>query len=92
MVSRTGGHRRGRGGRRGADGRASFPVVDNDGVPISEAVAWNHDWATTRVLVGADVDESVRTRDRVRAFARSRLNEPGPDAFLAEILAAESDY
>lgn len=79
-------------GALGADGRASFPVVDNDGVPISEAVAWNHDWATTRVLVGADVDESVRTRDRVRAFARSRLNEPGPDAFLAEILAAESDY
>ena len=42
--------------------------------------------------VGADVDESVRTRDRVRVFARSRLDHPGADAFLAEILAAESDY
>ncbi|OBB42438.1 hypothetical protein [Mycobacterium sp. 852002-51961_SCH5331710] len=79
-------------GALGADGHASFPVVDTDGVPISEAVAWNHDWATTRVVVGADVDESAQTRDRVRAFARSRLHRPGPDAFLAEILATESDY
>ncbi len=79
-------------GALGADGRASFPVVDADGVPISEAVAWNEDWSATIVVVGADVDESVQTRDRVRAFARSRLNQPGPDAFLAEILAAESDY
>lgn len=76
----------------GADGRATFPIVGTDGAPISEAVAWNHDWRATKVVVGADVDESVRTRDRVRAFARSRLDHPGADAFLAEILAAESDY
>lgn len=79
-------------GALGADGRASFPVIDTDGLPISEAVAWNHDWSATRVVVGVEVDESVQTRDRVRAFARARLNQPGPDAFLAEILAAESDY
>ncbi|WP_094286718.1 hypothetical protein [Mycobacterium lehmannii] len=76
----------------GADGRASFPVADTDATPITEAVAWNHDWRGTRVVVGADVDESAHTRDRVRAFARSRMDRPGPDAFLAEILAAESDY
>jgi len=38
------------------------------------------------------VDESTQTRDRVRAFARDRLAVPEADAFLAEILAAESDY
>lgn len=75
-----------------ADGRATFPLVDADRVPIAESVAWNHDWAVTAVTVGADVDESVQTRDRVRAFARSRLSRPAADAFLAEILAAESDY
>jgi hypothetical protein len=31
-------------------------------------------------------------RQRVRAFARARLARPGSDAFLAEIVAAESDY
>lgn len=76
----------------GADGRASLPIVDAEGTPIPEAVAWNHDWRSTTVVVGADVDESVQTRDRVRAYARSRLRHPGADAFLAEILAAESDY
>ncbi|KUH67179.1 hypothetical protein AU184_06425 [Mycolicibacterium novocastrense] len=76
----------------GADGRASFPVVDTDSTPISETFAWNHDWRGARVVVGADVDESAQTRERVRAFARSRMDQPGPDAFLAEILAAESDY
>ncbi|MGV0603957.1 hypothetical protein [Mycolicibacterium sp. XJ1904] len=79
-------------GALGADGRVSFPVTDADGTPIPEAVAWNHDWRAARVVVGADVDESAQTRDRVRAFARSRMDRPGPDAFLAEILAAESDY
>jgi hypothetical protein len=44
------------------------------------------------VTVGADVDESPRTRQRVRDFARARLAAPPGDAFLAEILAAESDY
>ncbi|KUI34124.1 hypothetical protein AU197_05860 [Mycobacterium sp. IS-1590] len=76
----------------GADGRAAFPVVDTEGTSISETVAWNHDWRGARVVVGADVDESAPTRDRVRAYARSRMDHPGPDAFLAEILAAEADY
>ncbi|RAV09328.1 hypothetical protein DQP55_17625 [Mycolicibacterium sp. GF69] len=79
-------------GTLGADGRASLPLVDTDGTSIPETVAWNHDWQEIRVLVGADVEESVQTRDRVRAYARSRLLRPGADAFLAEILAAESDY
>jgi hypothetical protein len=34
----------------------------------------------------------VQTRERVRDYARSRLRAPAADAFLAEILAAESDY
>jgi len=34
----------------------------------------------------------VQPRERVRDFARSRLAQPGADAFLAEILAAEADY
>jgi hypothetical protein len=45
--------------------------------------------------IGADVDDSddaARARERIRAFARARLARPGPDAYLAEILAAESDY
>lgn len=75
-----------------ADGRSTFPLVDADDRPIAESVAWNRDWSATAVTVGADVDESVQTRDRVRAFARSRLSRPADDAFLAEILAAESDY
>ena len=47
---------------------------------------------TPQVSVGVQVDESQQVRDRVRAFARARLSRPGADAFLAEILAAESDY
>jgi hypothetical protein len=45
--------------------------------------------------VGADLPEPVEAaeiRQRIRAFARRRLASPGADAFLAEILAAESDY
>ncbi|GFG48989.1 hypothetical protein CQY20_27580 [Mycolicibacterium agri] len=74
------------------DGRASFPLLDEQQRPISETAAWNHDWRAATVTVGADVEESAETRDRVRAFARARLAEPPSDAFLAEILAAESDY
>ncbi len=74
------------------DGRASFLLVDAQQHPATESAAWNHDWQATTVTVGADVDESMQTRDRVRAFARDRLAVPAADAFLAEILAAESDY
>jgi hypothetical protein len=74
-------------------GQASFPLVDARQQPVAESAAWNHDWQGTTVTVGAaDVGESAETRARVRDFARRRLTAPAPDAFLAEILAAESDY
>jgi hypothetical protein len=78
-----------------ADGRATLALVGAGQEPVTETQAWDHDWSATTVTVGADVDDSedaARTRDRIRVFARSRLAQPGPDAFLAEILAAESDY
>lgn len=63
-------------------------------LPISESTAWNRDWADTSVIIGRQGPgaEDRRTRDRLRAFVRSRLADPAADAFLAEILAAESDY
>jgi hypothetical protein len=79
-------------GSLGADGRGEFTVVDSAQRPIAEAAAWNHDWRSATVTVGTDVEESVQTRERVRQFVRSRLARPGDDAYLAEILAAESDY
>ena len=79
-------------GTLGADGRAAFPVVDSHQRAVAESAAWNHDWRATTVTVGADVDESVQTRERVREFVRARLARPGVDAYLAEVLAAESDY
>jgi hypothetical protein len=78
-----------------ADGRATLPLVGAEQHPVTETQAWDHDWPTTAVTVGSDVDDSdgaAHIRERVRAFARARLAQPGPDAFLAEILAAESDY
>jgi hypothetical protein len=79
-------------GSLGADGRAAFAVVDPQQRPITESAAWNRDWRSATVTVGADVEESPQTRDRVREFVRSRLARPGDDAYLAELLAAESDY
>jgi hypothetical protein len=67
-------------------------MVDAQQQPVSESAAWNHDWERTTVTVGADVDESPQTRQRVRDFARAGLAAPAGDAFLAEIVAAESDY
>jgi hypothetical protein len=78
-----------------ADGAAFFPLVDENQRPITETIAWDHDWRTTVVSIGADVEESVESADmrqRIRTFARARLNHPASDAYLAEILAAESDY
>ena len=75
-----------------ADGRATFLLADAQQQPVTESAAWNHDWQTTEVTIGADVDESPKTRAHVREFARARLAAPAGDAFLAEILAAESDY
>ncbi len=60
--------------------------------PVTESAAWDHDWRSAAVTVGADVRESPQTRERIRDFARARLRGPAPDAFLAEIIAAESDY
>lgn len=77
------------------EGRARFPLVGSGRQSVTELAAWNHDWRPTTVTVGADVDdfeESAATRDRIRDIARARLAAPAGDAFLAEILAAESDY
>jgi hypothetical protein len=74
-----------------ADGVAAFPVVYEQ-QPVTESAAWDHDWRSTAVTVGADVEESPQTRERIRDFARARLRGPAGDAFLAEVLAAESDY
>jgi hypothetical protein len=63
--------------------------------PLTESAAWAHDWRPTTLTIGADPEgspESPATRDRIRAFARARLDRPAGDAFLAEILAGESDY
>ena len=75
-----------------AEGTATFPVVDEQRQPLTESLAWDHDWQITAVTVGAEVEESARIRERIRTFARARLREPAGDAFLAEVLAAESDY
>ncbi len=78
----------------GADGVADFPLVDGQ-QPVTESAAWDHDWRSTAVTVGVDLKESAelpQTRERIRDFARARLHDPAGDAFLAEVLAAESDY
>jgi hypothetical protein len=74
-----------------ADGVAEFPLVDGQ-ESVTETTAWGHDWRSTAVRVGADVEESPQTRERIREFARTRQRTPVGDAFLAEVLAAESDY
>jgi hypothetical protein len=73
-------------------GRASVELLDATNQPVAVAQAWDQDWSATAVTVGAETAEAADARDRVRRFARNRLAEPGPDAYLAEILAAESDY
>lgn len=75
-----------------ADGVAAFPLVDGQQQPVTESAAWDHDWRSTAVTVGTEVLESPQTRERIRDFARARLRGPARDAFLAEVLAAESDY
>lgn len=78
-----------------ADGRATLPLFGSDQRPVSETQAWDHDWRSATVTVGADVvdsAEAAQMRARLRDFARARLARPGEDAFLAEVLAAESDY
>jgi hypothetical protein len=79
-------------GAMDADGGATLPLVDDQRRPVSESAAWDHDWSATSVIVGAEVSESPATRERARRWARARLERPPDDAFLAEVLAAESDY
>lgn len=75
-----------------AGGRATVPLVDAQQQAMTESAAWNHDWPATSVVVGADIDEPREARDRIRRWARGRLDRPTPEAFLAEIVAAESSY
>lgn len=75
-----------------ATGRATVQLADGQGRPLTESAAWDHDWSATSVLVGAETMESPQIRERVRRWARSRLDRPPRDAFLAEILASESAY
>ncbi len=78
-----------------ADGRAVLPLVDARRQPVTESAAWDHDWSETSLAVGAPLSEATETpetRERVRRWARARLDRPADDAFLAEILAAESAY
>lgn len=75
-----------------AGGRATLPLADAHQRAMAETAAWNHDWPRTSVVIGADIEESRHTRDRVRRWARARLEQPPANAFLAEILAGESAY
>lgn len=79
-------------GALGDTGRATLPLADDRGEPATTAQAWDADWSAATVTVGVEVDEPLEMRQRVRRFARRRLAQPESDAFLAEILAAESDY
>jgi hypothetical protein len=76
-----------------ANGTTALILAGRGEGPLTENQAWDHDWSATTVAIGADVaGETQAVRQRVRAFARARLARPGSDAFLAEIVAAESDY
>jgi hypothetical protein len=75
-----------------AEGYATLPLVDTQRRPLTDPAAWDHDWQATSVIVGADLTESRETRERVRRWARLRMDRPAEDAFLAEILASESAY
>lgn len=80
-------------GALGADGGATLPLVDGQRRPVTEAAAWDHDWsAACKVVVGSQTSETREARERIRRWARARLDRPPNDAFLAEVLAAESDY
>ncbi|MDT5071526.1 MAG: hypothetical protein QOH82_846 [Mycobacterium sp.] len=80
-----------------ANGTAALTLAGPDGRQLTENRAWDHDWAATTVTVGpdrpdTDFSEAQALRQRIREFARARMANPGSDAFLAEIVAAESDY
>ncbi|TPG32167.1 hypothetical protein [Mycolicibacterium hodleri] len=79
-------------------GTAALSMLFEDGRELTENQAWGHDWSTTSVAIGphrsdpGDSAEAAELRQRIRAFARARLAEPGPDAFFAELVATEADY
>lgn len=73
-------------------GRATVPLFDAQQQALTESAAWNQDWPATSVVVGVPVSEPRDVRDRIRRWVRLRLDQPPPDAFLAEILAAEASY
>lgn len=76
-----------------ANGTGAFALARGVDQPLTENQAWDHDWSASTVGIGAKgTGGSGALRQRVRAYARARLARPGPDAFLAEIMAAESDY
>ncbi|AHC26207.1 MULTISPECIES: hypothetical protein [Mycobacteriaceae] len=80
-----------------SDGITADAVLAADGtatveLAIAEPAAWNHDWSAASLTVGGPATEDRAARDRIRAFVRGRLRGGAPDAFLAEVLAAESDY
>ncbi|OAN37389.1 hypothetical protein [Mycolicibacterium iranicum] len=79
-------------GQLDGTGTATVALLDEGHRAVTETIAWSRDWQGTAVTIGVDVGESSEMRDRVRAFARARLQRLGADAFLAEVLAAESDY
>ncbi|MDG4668758.1 hypothetical protein [Mycobacterium sp. 236(2023)] len=79
-------------GQLDSAGSATVELLDEHQVPVTETAAWNRDWRETAVTIGVDVGETPAVRERVRTFAKSRLQRIGADAFLAEVLAAESDY
>ncbi|MGW0163148.1 hypothetical protein ACWDUN_27900 [Mycobacterium sp. NPDC003323] len=80
-----------RSGDIAADGVLAENGTATLSLPISESTAWNHDWRTASVAVGAGSGEDRAARELIRSFARRRL-QGADDAFLAEVLAAESDY
>ncbi|BBX99249.1 hypothetical protein [Mycobacterium lacus] len=78
-----------------ADGSATLPLTEAQDRPMPESAAWDHDWPVTSVVVGVPLSgtpESRQIRERVRRWARARLDRPADDAFLAEILASQSTY
>ncbi|MEE2853825.1 MAG: hypothetical protein VX424_14405 [Actinomycetota bacterium] len=75
-----------------ATGRATLALKDAQRRALTESAAWDHDWSTTSVVVGAETAEAAEIRERVRRWARARQDLPPRDAFLAEILASESAY
>ena len=63
-----------------ADGHATLPLVDAQQRALTESAAWDHDWTNTSVIIGAEASESRETRERVRRWARARLEQPTDDS------------